>query len=52
VRGVVGAEIDRARYDAARALGSDAFAGETARGEAMSPEAALAYALDQTTTEG
>lgn len=46
------AEIDRARHDAAQALGSDAFAGETGRGGAMSPEAALAYALDQITAEG
>jgi predicted ATPase/class 3 adenylate cyclase len=52
VRGVVGAEIDRARQEAAKALGSDAFAGETGRGGAMSPEAALAYALDQITAEG
>lgn len=47
---LVRTEIDRARHQAAQALGSDAFAGETGRGEAMSPEAALAYALDQLST--
>ena len=52
VRGVVGGEIDRARLEAARALGSDAFAGEAGRGAAMSPEAALAYALEQITAGG
>ncbi|MGH9035381.1 MAG: tetratricopeptide repeat protein [Acidimicrobiia bacterium] len=48
---LIRAEIDQARHEAARALGSEAFAGETSRGEVMSPEAALAYALDQVATE-
>jgi predicted ATPase len=49
---LVRSEIDRARHEAVQALGSDAFAGETGRGEEMSPEAALAYALDQIAAEG
>jgi predicted ATPase/class 3 adenylate cyclase len=44
---LVRAQIDRARAEAAEALGPEVFADETARGRALGPEAALVYALAQ-----